>query len=117
MRRFLASALRNTPTVFQADVYAIKACAVKNLDMGCGNRNIYVLSGSRAAIKALNNYQINSKLIWNCHQSLVKLDKHNRVQLIWVPGHEGIEGNGTADQLAKLGSECPFVGPEPACGI
>jgi hypothetical protein len=34
-----------------------------------------------------------------------------------VPGHEGIEGNSTADQLAGLGSECPFKGPEPACGI
>jgi hypothetical protein len=34
-----------------------------------------------------------------------------------VPGHEDIEGNKTADQRAKLGSECPFIGPEPACGI
>jgi hypothetical protein len=34
-----------------------------------------------------------------------------------VPGHEGTEGNEVADQRAKLGSECPFIGPEPACGI
>jgi hypothetical protein len=34
-----------------------------------------------------------------------------------VPGHEAIEGNETAGQLKKLGSECPLIGPEPACGI
>jgi hypothetical protein len=34
-----------------------------------------------------------------------------------VLGCEGIKGNETADQLAKLGSECALIGPEPACGI
>jgi hypothetical protein len=34
-----------------------------------------------------------------------------------VPGHEGIVGNATADQLARTGSEHPFVGREPACSI
>jgi hypothetical protein len=32
-------------------------------------------------------------------------------------GHEGIAGNETADLLARTGSEHPFTGPEPACGI
>jgi hypothetical protein len=46
-----------------------------------------------------------------------QLAEHNKVQLIWVPGQEGIEGNEVADQLTKLGSEGPFIGPEPACSI
>jgi hypothetical protein len=36
---------------------------------------------------------------------------------MWVPGCEGIVGNETADRLAKLGSKCPFIGPEPANSI
>jgi hypothetical protein len=100
-------------------VYAIKACAVENLLVHSDykNRNIYILPDSQEANKALDNYHINSKLVWNCHQSLMQQVKHNRVQLIWVPGHKGIEGNETANQLAKLGFKCPFIGPEPACGI
>jgi ribonuclease HI len=59
----------------------------------------------------------NFKVVWVCHQSLMQLGKHNRVQLIWVPGHEGFVGNEMADQLARTGSEHPFIGPEPACSI
>jgi hypothetical protein len=47
----------------------------------------------------------------------MKLAKHNIVQLMWVPGHEGIEGNETADQVAKLGAECLLIGLEPTCGV
>jgi hypothetical protein len=39
------------------------------------------------------------------------------VQLTWVPGYEGIVGNEIADQLARTGSEHPFIGLEPACCI
>jgi ribonuclease HI len=117
IRHELSFSLGKYTIVFQAEVYAIKACAVENPGRDYRSRNIYILSDSQAAIKALDNYHINSKLAWNCHQSPVKLAKHNRVQLVWMPGHGGFEGNQNADQLARLGSECPFTGPEPACSI
>jgi hypothetical protein len=61
--------------------------------------------------------KIQTNLYANCQQSLIQLAKHNRVQLIWVPCHEGIIGDETADQLARTGSGHPFTGPEPPCGI
>jgi ribonuclease HI len=76
--------------VFQAEVYAIKACVKENLDRNSRDRNIYILSDSQAALKALDKHQINSKLVWDCYQTLMELVNHNRVQLVWVPGHEGI---------------------------
>jgi hypothetical protein len=35
--------------------------------------------------------------------------------LIYVLGHRGIGGNEIANELARLGAEDPFTGPEPAC--
>jgi ribonuclease HI len=37
--------------------------------------------------------------------------EHNRIKLIWVPGHKEIDENETADQLAREGSSNPFTGP------
>jgi hypothetical protein len=54
-RRELSFSLGQYITVFQEEVYAIKACAVENLDRNYKNRNIYILSDSQAAIKALLN--------------------------------------------------------------
>jgi hypothetical protein len=63
----LSFSLGQYTTVFQAEVYAIKACTVENLDRNYRNKNIYILSDSQAAIKVLDNYQINPKLVWDCH--------------------------------------------------
>jgi hypothetical protein len=43
--------------------------------------------------------------------------EYNGVQKTRVPGHEGIDGKETADLLAKLRSESPLIGPEPASDI
>jgi ribonuclease HI len=109
-RRKLSFSPGQYTTVFQAEVHAIMACVVENLDKNYRNRNICILSDSQATIKALHNHQITSKLVWDCHQSLTRLAKHNRVQLIWVM--KGIDVNKMADHLAKLGSKQPFMGSE-----
>jgi hypothetical protein len=92
-------------------------CAVGSIKRGCLKRNIYILSVTQAAIKALDNYKINSKLVWDCHQSLMILAECNIVQLLWELEDKGIEGNETAHQLARRGLLRPFIRPEYACSI
>jgi hypothetical protein len=40
---------------------------------------MYIPSDGQAAIKALGKHQITSKVIWDCHQSLTQLARHNSV--------------------------------------
>jgi ribonuclease HI len=76
-----------------------------------------ILSDNQTAIKVLHNIYINSKLVWDCHQTIVELAKRNRVQLAQLPGHAGIDGNEIAGQLAREGSSPLLTGPESALGI
>jgi hypothetical protein len=61
-----------------------------NVENGFMGWNIYILSDSQAA---LDSFQINCKLVWNYHKSMVKLAERNRIQLIQGSGHVGIDGN------------------------
>jgi ribonuclease HI len=90
MRQRFSFSLGWYSTVFHAEVYAIKACADENIKRGYCKRNIYILSDNQAVIRALDNCRIRSRLVWDCHQSLMILAEHNKVQLLWVPGHKGI---------------------------
>ena len=104
-------------TVHQAEIYVIKACIMENIEKGYTGRNIYILSECEVAIKALDSFQINSKSVWDSHQSLVKLAVYKRIQLVWVPEHMAIVGNEITDELARQGSPHPLIGLEPALGI
>jgi hypothetical protein len=68
--------------IFQVEIYAIKVCIMENIEKGYTGRNIYILSGGQAAITTLESFQINSKLVWDCHQSMVKVAEHNWIQLV-----------------------------------
>jgi hypothetical protein len=91
--RTLSCSVGQYTTVFQAEVYDIKTCVAENLDRSYSNRQIHILWDSQAAVKAFSNHRITSKLVWDCHQSLIQLAEHNCVQLVWAPGFLGFVGN------------------------
>jgi len=59
-------------------IFTIKVCVMENTKIGYTCRNIYFFSNIQAATKAFGSFQINSKLVWESHQSLVKLAENNR---------------------------------------
>jgi hypothetical protein len=69
-RRKLSFSLGQYTTVFQAEVYAIKACIMENLDRNYRNKNNYILSDSQAALnlslrfrQAYSSWDLN-RLLW-----------------------------------------------------
>ena len=113
----ISKALGSAATVFQAEVHAIEICVDKcRRRNDIQNRKVYIASDSQAAIKALMSNQVTSKQILDYLNNLKTLAWICNLTLIWVPGHEEIDGNEKADELARKGSETRFIGPEPFCG-
>jgi len=108
-------------SIFQAEVFAISKIAVYLNSKGTKERNITVYSDSKAALQALKRTDTQSALVACCHGEIAQLADKNKVTLVWIPAHQGFEGNEKADQLAKnsisldaTGSRLrPFTGPEP----
>ena len=105
--------LGSLTTVFQAEVFAISQTAEKLYMEEITNHLIVILSDSQAAIKAIKCNVVRSGTVLRCIEILNRLGKNNRIILTWIPGHQGVYGNETADTLAKQGSEMPLEGPEP----
>ncbi|XP_046145872.1 uncharacterized protein LOC123989215 [Osmia bicornis bicornis] len=91
-------------TVFQAEVFAIWACAKYSLERAHSGKHIDICSDSLAALRALHKVEIGSKLVRDCALTLRQLSVNNRVKLLWVPGHAGIPGNKRANELARMGA-------------
>lgn len=109
----LAIPMGTQPTVFQAEIHAIRACVAHCADRAYRHSKIFIISDSRASLLALDSHTVESKLVWECMLALNTLGEANKVTLMWAPGHAGIHGNETADALAREGSARSFIGPEP----
>ena len=61
-------------------------------------------SDSQAVLKAIAKNKVTSRSILECMEKLQAIGEHNEVKLIWIPGHEGHDGNENADALARKGA-------------
>ncbi len=90
-------------TVFQGEVYAIKAAA-KWVTNNCRHKTVDIYIDSRAAIQAMASYKQTSKLTKEAVLKLNDAGKSNFVTLKWIKAHEGHIGNERADEAAKNGA-------------
>ena len=104
-------------SIFQAEILAIIAVATTLLARRISDRDIFILSDSQAALRALEAVGVRSKLVGECKRLLNELGSRNTINLMWVRGHAGTHGNEEADTLAREGAGLRFHGPEPAVGV
>ncbi|MEO0337460.1 MAG: ribonuclease H family protein, partial [Pseudomonadota bacterium] len=91
-------------SVFQGEVFAIKAAALWIQHQRMMGKTIIVYSDSRAALLAVNNSRVKSKLVLSTQRELCQASELNNVLLRWVKAHVGHSGNESADLLAKEGA-------------
>ena len=96
--------MEDETTIFQAETHALIFCARKIVSEGMRNKKIYIFSDSQAVLKSLLNPKVTSRTIADCIFYLSEASINNDVNLIWIPGHEGLLGNEKADELAKKGA-------------
>ncbi len=90
-------------TVFQGEVYAIKA-ATEWITNHCKYKSIDVYVDSRAAILVMASYKQTSRLTKETVLKLNKASAINKVTLKWIKAHVGYIRNKRADEAAKKGT-------------
>ncbi|XP_063361824.1 uncharacterized protein LOC134650821 [Cydia amplana] len=101
-------------SVFQAEVCAIARCASIIKKSVKQEGAVVIYTDSQAALKALKKISVTSSLVRECREELNLIGKQRSVTVAWVPGHQGVMGNEKADELARIGAETEYIGPEPA---
>jgi len=102
--------------IFQAEIYALLACAHEIQLHGRSEKQESICSDSQAALNALQAARTTSELVQQCQKASNYISTRHAVGLCCVPGHARVGGNKIVDMLARDGSVQKFVGPEPALG-
>jgi ribonuclease HI len=99
-------------TVFQAEVYAIELACDELMERGA-QYPVTIFSDSQAAIQAINNPLIKSKMVMQAINKLNEVAEFTRVDIRWIKAHDNKRGNEIADNQAKEATELVVEAPEP----
>ena len=95
-----ASSFGKLATVYQCELVALHMASIW-INENLGTTSIINLfSDSQASLLALTSTSISSRLVLDIADQLNTLGTSHKVELRWVPGHEGVYGN----ELAREGS-------------
>ena len=100
--------------VFAAEASALATAAELAIYSNRPKRNI-IFTDSQAAAKAVDNSwrQSGQSIIKRFLDMVDKLKSSHSIQIIWISGHENIEGNERADKEAKAAA---ITEPPPQFG-
>ncbi|KAL5247005.1 hypothetical protein ACHWQZ_G019016 [Mnemiopsis leidyi] len=105
--------LGSLPTVYQCELFALHMASCWASNNIPQHTKITFFSDSQAAIRAISSTNITSVMVLDTTNQLNKLATRNTVEIRWIPGHKGVQGNETADEMARKGSAAQPIEPEP----
>ena len=108
-----STSLGRLATINQCEMYALYQAAELLVEANTQNQVIYFYSDSLSSLLQLTKDHSTSKLTLDTISMLNKLGTRNKVLILKVAAHTGIEGNEKADELAKIGAMSPPIAPEP----
>ena len=91
-------------SVFQAEVKAITEVMRWLRSNVITQLEVVIFCDSQAALKALESFGLNSRVVKECFESLNEMGRFFHIRLVWIPGHQGFLGNCKADLLAREGT-------------
>ena len=95
-----ARRIRNSASIYTAELNAILSCIIKLSHMPPGH--FLLLTDSLSSLISLQNPFSSHPLIQRLHLSLLSLSESNSsITLCWIPGHIGLPGHDAVDRAAK----------------